>query len=142
MKKQLAFLGGFVLLLSACSSSKSSINRTDTKAVATAGETNAVNGVWRFVRNVGGAATSPDKKIKLIRDKHWMFSQFDPATNITLYHHGGTYLLDGNSYAETIDYANETTGGLIGQTYRYNINVAGDTMTLTGPFSEVWARVK
>lgn len=142
MKKQLAFLVGLLVLMSACSSSKSPVNRTNGKAVATAGETNAVNGVWHFVRNVGEVATSPDKKIKLILDKHWMFSQFDPATNITLYHHGGTYLLDGNSYAETINYANETTGGLIGQTYRYNVNVVGDTMTLTGPFNEVWARVK
>ncbi len=128
--------------MSACSSSKSSVNRTDGKAGATLGATNAVNGVWRFVRDVGGPMTSLTRKIKHIRDKHWMFSQFDPAPNITLYHHGGTYLLDGNSYAETIDYANETTGGMLGQTFRYDVNVVGDTMTLTGPFNEVWVRVK
>ncbi len=142
MKKQLAFLGGLLVLLSACSSSKSPVNRTDGKAVATAGQTNAVNGVWRFVRDVGGLTTSSTRKIKHIRDKHWMFSQFDPTTNITLYHHGGTYLLDGNTYAETIEYANETTGGMLGQTFRYDVSVVGDTMTLTGPFNEVWARVK
>lgn len=101
-----------------------------------------MNGVWRFVRNVGDPTVSPEKKTKIILDKRWMFSQFDPATNITLYHHGGTYLLDGNTYAETIEYANETTGGMLGQTFRYDIKVDGDTMTLAGPFSEVWARVK
>lgn len=142
MKRQLAFLGGLLLIASACSSSKSPVNRTDGKAAVSAGEMNGVNGVWRFVRNVGDPTVSPEKKTKIILDKRWMFSQFDPATNITLYHHGGTYLLDGNTYAETIEYANETTGGMLGQTFRYDIKIEGDTMTLAGPFSEVWARVK
>ncbi|QJD79800.1 polysaccharide lyase family 7 protein [Spirosoma rhododendri] len=31
---------------------------------------------------------------------------------------------------------------MLGQTFRYDIKVDGDTMTLTGPFSEVWARVR
>ena len=74
-----------------------------------------------------------------------MFSQPDPATNMTLFHHGGTYLLDGNNYAETIEYANESTGGLIMQTFRYKVEIRSDTMTLKGlgnPWNEVWKRVR
>ncbi|MCC5613173.1 hypothetical protein LC612_42475 [Nostoc sp. CHAB 5834] len=91
--------------------------------------------------NVGEAA-STDKKTKIILDKHWMFSQPDPANNLTLFHHGGTYLLDGNNYAETIEYANASTGGYLGKTFKYEVKIEGDTMILKGPYSEIWKRVK
>ena len=113
-------------------------------AVALSQTTNDIIGVWAFVGNVDQAA-STDKKIKIILDKHWMFSQPDPTTNMTLFHHGGTYLLDGSKYAETIEYANESTGGLLNQTFRYEIEVKGDTMTLKGvgnPCNEVWKRIR
>jgi hypothetical protein len=93
------------------------------------------------VGNVG-EPTSTDKKIKIIFDRHWMFSHPDPTNNLTLFHHGGTYLLDGNSYAETIEYANRSTGGFLGRTFKYEVKIKSDTMILKGPFSEVWKRVK
>ncbi|MEZ0610483.1 hypothetical protein ACAW74_18360 [Fibrella sp. WM1] len=138
MKTQLTLLIYCVLGLSACSSSKQ-VNMKS--APPTTQPSSGIVGVWSFVRNVGEPA-STDKKTKIILDKHWMFSQADPSTNLTLFHHGGTYLLDGDSYAETIEYANASTGGYLGSTFKYKINVKGDTMVLTGPYSEVWARVK
>jgi hypothetical protein len=71
-----------------------------------------------------------------------MFSQTDPASKLVIFHHGGSYSLNGNNYAETIEYANSSTGGYLGQTFDYKVKVDGDTMTLEGPYNEVWKRVK
>ena len=139
MKALLITLAGwFLLTTSAQAQSKTATTVVSSKT------TNDIVGVWAFAGNVGQAA-STDKKIKIILDKHWMFSQPDPTTNMTLFHHGGTYLLDGNNYAETIEYANESTGGLLNQTFRYEIEVKIDTMKLKGignSWSEVWKRIK
>jgi uncharacterized protein (DUF2147 family) len=138
MKIRLALFGCFLSVLTACSSSKPpQVN----SAIPVTQTSKGIVGVWAFVSNVGETA-STDKKTKIILDKHWMFSQPDPTTNLTLFHHGGTYLLDGNSYAETIEYANESTGGYLGKTFKYEVKIEGDTMILKGPYSEIWKRVK
>jgi hypothetical protein len=62
-----------------------------------------------------------------------------------VFHHGGTYTLDGDNHAETIEYANENTAEMIGQTFRFKVKVEGDTYTQVGvgnPYSEVRKRVK
>lgn len=62
-----------------------------------------------------------------------------------MFHHGGTYTLDGDNHAETIEYANENTAEMIGQTFRFKVKVEGDTYTQVGvgnPYSEVRKRVK
>jgi uncharacterized protein (DUF2147 family) len=142
MKTTSALLGWLFVALSACSTTKPTQNRSQLNQLTPTAQTaTGINGVWTFVKNVGAPA-SADKKIKIILDKHWMFSQLDPTNNITLFHHGGTYLLDGNSYAETIEYANSSTGGYVGQTFKYEVKVDGDTMRLKGPYNEVWTRVK
>lgn len=64
---------------------------------------------------------------------------------MTIYHHGGTYTLTGAQYAETVEYANESTKDLIKQTFKFTIKVEGDTLTQIGignPWTEVWKRVK
>ncbi len=119
---------------------KENLSKTDS-AMPMAQMSKDIIGVWAFVSNIGEPA-STDKKIKIILDKHWMFSQPNPANNLTLFHHGGTYLLDGNSYAETIEYANASTGGYLGKTFRYEVKIEGDTMILKGPYNEIWKRVK
>ena len=138
MNRHSILLGCFLLALSACSSSKPP---QATAAIPATQTSKSIIGVWNFVSNVG-EATSADKKTKIILDKHWMFSQPDPTNNITLFHHGGTYSLDGNSYAETIEYANASTGGYLGKTFKYEVKIEGDTMTLKGPYSEIWTRAK
>lgn len=146
MKTLIIFLGLYVLIMTACSSSKPSEGLGKAIPSTSPSQTSRdIIGVWTFVSNIGQIASS-DKKVKIILDKNWMFSQPDPATNLTLFHHGGTYLLDGNNYAETINYANESTGGFLGQTFRYEVKIKGDTMTLKGlgntPFSEIWKRAR
>ena len=64
---------------------------------------------------------------------------------MTIFHHGGTYTLNGDEYVETVEYANESTKELIKQTFKFTIKIEGDTLTQTGignPYNEVWKRVK
>ena len=64
---------------------------------------------------------------------------------MTIFHHGGTYTLNGDEYVETVEYANESTKELIKQTFKFTIKVEGDTLTQTGignSYNEVWKRVK
>lgn len=141
MKTRFTLLGWSLLLLSICSgSSPAQIDKVNS-ATSIVQPVEDIAGVWAFVSNVG-EPPSMDKKIKIIADGHWMFSQPNPADNITSFHHGGTYTLEGDSYAETIEYANASTGGYLGRTFKYKIAIEGDTMTLTGPYNEVWKRVK
>jgi hypothetical protein len=69
----------------------------------------------------------------------------DPRTGVVVFHHGGTYKLDGDEYAETVEYAATNTANLIKQTYKFKIKVEGDTYTQTGingQWSQVWKRAK
>lgn len=111
----------------------------------------------RLARDLIGTwilAGTPDKfdekppakgPLKFFTGKHWTYTQADPATGKVVYHHGGTYTLDGDNYAETINYANESTAHMIGQTLRFEIKVEGDRLTQTGignPYTQVLKRAK
>jgi hypothetical protein len=90
-------------------------------------------------------APKPGARLKFFTGKHWVITQADPDTGKVIFHHGGTYTLDGDNYAETIEYANENTTELIKNTLKFKIKVEGDTYTQIGegnPYSEVWKRAK
>ena len=104
-------------------------------------------GTWILVGEPGKVAEAPAAggRLKFFTGRHWMITQADPDTGVTVYHHGGTYTLNGDDYAETIEYANENTKALIKQTLKFTIKVEGDTLTQIGvgnSFNEVWKRVK
>lgn len=83
--------------------------------------------------------------LKFLTGKHWTFTQADPETGKVVYHHGGTYTLDSDNYAETIHYANESTANMIGQTLKFKLKVDGDTLTQVGignPYTQIWKRAK
>jgi hypothetical protein len=70
-------------------------------------------------------------------------TQADPRSGATLFHHGGTWVIEGNEYRETVDYANHNTSELLHKTFRFTTKLEGDTLTLTGvgnPWQEVWKR--
>jgi hypothetical protein len=76
--------------------------------------------------------------------KHWLITESDQAGN-PVFHHGGTYTLDGNNYSETIKFAAGNTKELLGRTFTFKIKVEGDTYTQTGvgnPWNETWVRLK
>jgi hypothetical protein len=76
--------------------------------------------------------------------KHWLITQADPDTGVVVFHHGGSYTLDGDNLAKTVEYANQNTAELIKQTHQFKLKIEGDTLTQTGignPWTEVWRRV-
>lgn len=99
-------------------------------------------------------AGTPDKveeppkaggRLKFFTGKHWCITQADAETGKVIFHHGGTYTLDGDDMAETIEYANENTAQLIKETNKFKVKVEGDTYTQIGqgnPYNEVWKRLK
>lgn len=99
-------------------------------------------------------AGTPDKpeeppksggRIKFFTGSSWCITQADPQTGVVIFHHGGTYTIDGDEMSETIKYANENTAPLINQTNKFKIKVEGETYTQIGqgnPFTEVWKRLK
>ncbi len=104
-------------------------------------------GIWILVGKPGEVGEAPAKggRLKVFTGRHWMITQADPETGVTVFHHGGTYTLEGDKYAETVEYANENTAELIKATHRFTLKIEGDTLTQTGvgnPWTEVWKRVK
>jgi len=84
-------------------------------------------------------------RLKFFTGRHWVITQADPETGKVIFHHGGTYTLEGDKYAETVEYANESTADLIKNVHKFQIKVEGDTYTQIGlgnPYNEVWKRVK
>ena len=84
-------------------------------------------------------------RLKFFTGRHWVITQADPETGKVVFHHGGTYTLDGDKYAETVEYANENTADLIKNVHKFQIKVEGDTYTQIGlgnPYNEVWKRMK
>jgi hypothetical protein len=83
-------------------------------------------------------------RLKFFTGKHWTITQADEAGKV-LFHHGGTYKLDGEEYAESVKYANENSAEVVGKTFKFKIKVEGDKYTQVGvdnPYTEVWRRAK
>src|SRR4051812_14467793 len=79
-----------------------------------------------------GSPSGVGSRLKSFTGTHWMITQPDPKTGKVVFHHGGRYTLDGDTMAGTVDFANESTAGYIGQTHKFKISVDGDTYKQTG----------
>ena len=106
-------------------------------------------GTWVLVGtpNKVGEAPEAGGRLKFFTGRHWTITQADPKTGKVVFHHGGTYTLDGDAYTETIEYAGESTVEYVKKTFKFKVKVEGDTYTQTAvgddnPFSEVWKRAK
>lgn len=91
--------------------------------------------------------TFPDgsKRIKFISNGQWTITQSDPGTGAVVFHHGGTYTLDGRTYIERVVFANTSTAGLIGKEHKFELTVEGETIHQKGignPWTEDWKRIK
>jgi hypothetical protein len=104
-------------------------------------------GTWILVGEPGKVSEAPATggRLKFFTGRHWCITQADPTNGLTIYHHGGTYTLNDDQYAETVEYANESTRSLIKKTLNFTIKVEGDTLTqiaIDNPWTEVWKRVE
>ena len=104
-------------------------------------------GTWALAGTPGDEKEPPAKggRFKFITNRNWTITEADPESGVVVFHHGGTFTLDGEKYNESVEYANESTKDLIGNTFHFKIKVEGDTLTQEGldnSFNEIWKRVK
>ena len=90
-----------------------------------------LDGTWELVS--GQPLPKGARDIKIISEGHFIFVAYDTEKGKPLYTGGGTYILNGSSYAEHIDFASdEISGGLVGKDQPFTVKVDGDTFTQTG----------
>ena len=107
----------------------------------------SVIGTWILVGTPGQVSEPLAKggRLQFFTGRHWLITQADPETGEVIFHHGGTYTLDGDQLVKTVEYANKNTAALIKEAHKFKIEIDGDTLTQTGignPWTEVWKRVK
>ena len=142
---RVAVISLLALLLSAATNLQAQDKSTPAKEQSTLAKN--LLGTWILVDEPGKVGEPPASggRLKFCTGRHWTITQADPKTGVTIFHHGGTYTLNGDEYVETVEYANESTKELIKQTFKFTIKVEGDTLTQTGignSYNEVWKRVK
>jgi hypothetical protein len=103
-------------------------------------------GTWVYVGAPGAVVEPPatGARFKTIQHGLYKVAQKD-AEGTVIYHHGGTYTLTGDQYAETCEYSSKVDSELVKQTYRFAIKIEGDKLIQTGvgnPYTEVWKRVQ
>ena len=105
-----------------------------------------LDGTWELVS--GQPLPEGARDIKIISGGHFIFVAYDTEKGKPLYTGGGTYILNGSSYAEHIDFvSDEISAGLVGKDQPFTVKVDGDTFTQTGTLSngkglsETWKRV-
>jgi hypothetical protein len=105
-----------------------------------------LDGTWELVS--GQQLPKGARDIKIISGGHFIFVAYDTANGKPLYTGGGTYILNGRSYTEHVDFASdEISAGLVGKDQPFTVKVDGDTFIQTGTLSngkglsETWKRV-
>jgi len=105
-----------------------------------------LDGTWELVS--GQQLPKGARDIKIISGGHFIFVAYDTEKGKPLYTGGGTYVVNGSSYSEHIDFASdEISTGLVGKDQPFTVKVDGDTFTQTGTLSngkglsETWKRV-
>jgi len=131
--------GVFAIALTAVFLASSQTNGSDAKK-------SQLDGTWELVS--GQPLPEGARDIKIISGGHFIFVAYDMEKGKPLYTGGGTYILNGSSYAEHIDFASdEISAGLVGKDQPSTVKVDGDTFTQTGTLSngkdlsETWKRI-
>ncbi len=104
-------------------------------------------GTWVFLSTEDPAPTRsaiPGNSIKVVTERGFHLTRTHPETGDVLFHHGGSYTLDGTDYTETIEFANAANQSLINQMFRFKIEIQKDTFRQVGVgnrWTEVWRRL-
>jgi len=104
-----------------------------------------LDGAWELLS--GQPLPEGARDIKILSGGNFMFAAYDTATGKPLYAAGGTYVLEGSSYTEHMDFASDQIAALVGEDQSFTVKVDGDTFSQIGtltngkPLSEVWKRL-
>ena len=110
-----------------------------------------ISGAWTLFGRIAQDGTveklddTEGEALKFFSNGRWCVTSADPETGLVENHHGGTYTLKGNKYAESTKYASESRRSLINKTFHFKVHADADTLTQIGidnDFNEVWKRVK
>jgi hypothetical protein len=103
-------------------------------------------GTWELVS--GQQLLEGTRDIKIISGRHFIFVAYDTATGKPLYTGGGTFILNGTSYTEHVDFMSDMiSAGMIGKDQPFTVKLDGEVFTQTGvlsngkSLSEIWKRV-
>ncbi len=103
-------------------------------------------GAWVLVGQPGDASEpQADAQMKFWGLGHFAVTKRNAAADAIDYHHMGTYTLDGDQYVESVTYAIGETESLVGKSFKFRIEVDGDTYIQHGidnPYSEQWKRLR
>lgn len=146
VQDRLIFLAGVLVALGVATSAVATRLRAD-DAPRPSQLARDLVGTWVLAGTPDKPEDPPAKggRLKFFTGKSWCITQADAQDGKVIFHHGGTYTLDGDTMTETIEYASESTSTYIGKAHKFTIKVEGDTYTQVGKdneFTELWKRVK
>lgn len=116
-------------------------------ALASSDIANELIGTWALVGTPGhvGKVPTAGARLKFFTGKYSCMTQSDAKTGVVMFHHGGTYSLDGNEYTESLQYAGASLINSLGHTNgHFTIKIDDNLLTSIGkdnPWKEVWERV-
>ena len=93
----------------------------------------ALLGAWASPNSIDAEnELKPGGRMKMFGLKHWIITESNPETGELVFHHGGTYKIEGDIYEETIKFAALSTKELIGRTFKFKIAVDRDMYEQVG----------
>jgi hypothetical protein len=105
-----------------------------------------LDGTWELV--AGQQLPKGAREIKIISGGHFIFAAYDTGKGELLGTGGGTYVLNGSSYTEHVDFGDRISTGVVGRDQQFAVKIDGDTFVQAGTLSngknlsETWKRVK
>jgi len=105
-----------------------------------------IMGTWKYygAKDEGEGSAEIQMRIKNIYDGHYNVEQKDLETGEVLFYHGGRYVFKDDGTVETsLEYAQHSTGTMIGDTGTSKIEIENNTLTQTGidnNYNEVWKK--
>ena len=107
-------------------------------------EKSPLDGTWELV--AGQQLPKGARDIKIIAGGHFIFATYDTAKGELLGTGGGTFILNGSSYTEHVDFGDRIAPGIVGKDQQFTVKIDGDTFVQAGTLSngkglsETWKR--
>ena len=93
-----------------------------------------LDGTWELV--AGQRLPKGARDIKIISGGHFIFAAYDTENGQLLYTGGGTYILNGSSYTEHVDFGDKLAAGIVGKDEQFTVKIDRDTFMQAGTLSK------